>query len=80
MRVKGLAPLPMRLNTLERVKEDEELKRIKSGKYDKKYKFTPVAVKSIGSALGTIYEKDHTNPKKSLLRPKKDGLVKLELV
>ena len=77
MRVQGLAPLPMRLNTLKRVKEDEELKRIKKGKYNVEYKFTPVAAKTTGCALGTVYAKDHTNPQKSLLREKKKWLGKV---
>jgi hypothetical protein len=76
MRIPGLAPLPMRLNTLKRVKEDSELKRIKRGKYDIEYKFIPIAKKTTGCALGTIYAKDHTNPDKSLFREKKRWLGK----
>ena len=79
MRAEGLAPLPMRLNNLKRVKADKEFKRIKSGKYGVEYKFIPIAAKTekMGSALGTIYAKDHTNPKKSLLREKKRWLGKV---
>ena len=46
MRVEGLPPLPMRLNTPKRVKADKELKKIKKGKYDIEYKFTPIDSKS----------------------------------
>jgi len=75
MRVQGLASLPMRLNTYERIKEDTELQRIKSGKYKKIYVFTPVKEKLSGSAVGTIYEKNHTNPK-NYHKPKKKWLGK----
>ena len=75
MRVKGLAPLPMRLNTYDRVKQDTELQRIKSGKYKKIYVFTPSGPKPGGAAIGTLYEKDRTNPK-SYHKPKKKWLGK----
>jgi hypothetical protein len=76
MRIQGLPPLPMRLDTIKRVIADEELNRIKKGKYKKEYGFIPVAAKIAGCALGIIYEKEHTNPKKSLLSPKKKWLGK----
>ena len=78
MRTKGLPALPMRLNTYERVKKDIELQRITSGKYQKIYKFNPSAKKTrdMGTALGTIYKKDHTNPKGATYAPKKKWLGK----
>ncbi|KPK33395.1 MAG: hypothetical protein AMS24_01175 [Chlamydiae bacterium SM23_39] len=71
MRTKELPLLPMRLNTYERVKKDTELRRIKDGKYKKLYTFIPTGKKMTGSAIETIYEKEHTNPKHFYLPRKK---------
>jgi hypothetical protein len=71
MRVEGVAPLPMRLNTYERIKQDSEFRKIKSGKYKKLYEFEPKYKKSVGSAIGTIYEKNKINPKSGRYDKKK---------
>ena len=69
MRLQGLAPLPMRLNTFKRVKEDTEYQRIRKNKHGKIYEFAPIDAKVSGSALGTIYKRTYTTKKSSL--PKK---------